>query len=74
MPKTDHLVASSDEDGDGARVVALLNDQHAFLGGAERQLTHDARLAQLLLRQLLKARHDAPACCYGDQLQQITLD
>uniref|UniRef100_A0A6B0VAH4 Secreted protein n=1 Tax=Ixodes ricinus TaxID=34613 RepID=A0A6B0VAH4_IXORI len=63
-----HLVAAPDEDGDGPGVWALLDDQHAVLGGAERELPHHARRAQLVRTQLAEAGHDAAARGNGDQL------
>ena len=65
-----HFVASAEEDGDGARVLALFDDEHAVLGRAERQLAHDARLSQLVGRQLREARHDSAAGRNSNQLQQ----
>ena len=67
--KTDHLVASSDEDGDSPGVVAFFNDQHTLLYGAKGQLTHHASFAQFLWRQLLKPRYDATPCGYCNQLE-----
>ena len=29
----DHLISSSDENGDGSEVLTLLNDQHLVFGG-----------------------------------------
>ena len=65
----DHLVATANEDGHGARILALLDDEHAILGRAERELAHLAREAELLGRQLAETWHNAAAGGDRDQLQ-----
>ena len=63
-----HLVATADEDGNCLRVGALLDDQHAVLGGAERQFLDDTGKAQLVRSQFFEARDDASAGSNGNQL------
>mmetsp|Transcript_5057 Transcript_5057/g.10698 ORF Transcript_5057/g.10698 Transcript_5057/m.10698 type:complete len:277 (+) Transcript_5057:73-903(+) len=65
----EHVVAAAHEHGDGTGVAALLDDQHALLGGAERQLLHAAGGAEVLRLQLSEARADASASGDGDELQ-----
>ena len=64
-----HLVATADEDGDGARVLALFDDEHALLRRAERQFAHDAGEAELVGTQFGEARHDATVGGDRDQLR-----
>ena len=64
----DHLVAAADEYGDRARILALLDDEHVVLGGAEVDFAHDTRVAQLVSGELAEAGHDATARGYGDEL------
>jgi len=69
-----HLVAAADEDGDGPRVLALLNDEHVVLGRAERQLPDSASAAELLGSQLTESGHNAAAGSDGDQFDLGTSD
>lgn len=66
-----HSVAAAKENGDCTRVLTLLDDEHALVGGAETDFADDTRFAQLLRVQLLEARHDATASGHRDQLQSI---
>ena len=50
--------------------MTILDHQHLVLGCPERQLAHDARLAQLVCRQLAESRHDTPSSGDSDQLQE----
>ena len=64
----DHVVATADEDGDGTRVGALLNDEHAVLCRAKPDFAHAACAPELLGRELRKAGHNAPPRCNGEEL------
>mmetsp|Transcript_32272 Transcript_32272/g.79948 ORF Transcript_32272/g.79948 Transcript_32272/m.79948 type:complete len:351 (+) Transcript_32272:698-1750(+) len=64
----DHLVAAAHEDRHRLRVGAILNDDHAVLGRAERLLVHVARRAELVCGELREARHDARVGRNGEQL------
>mmetsp|Transcript_9052 Transcript_9052/g.15310 ORF Transcript_9052/g.15310 Transcript_9052/m.15310 type:complete len:364 (+) Transcript_9052:294-1385(+) len=68
----DHLVSSADQHGHGIGEGAVLDDQHALLGGAEAYLAHRPSLAQLFRRQLLETRHNSSASGDSDQLQLDT--
>lgn len=48
----DHLISSSDENGDGSGVLTLLDDQHLVFGGPKRDLFHRICKAQLLSYEL----------------------
>lgn len=64
----DHLISSSDENGDGSGVLTLLDDQHLVFGGPKRDLFHKTRKAQLLSCELGEPRDNAATCGDGDQL------
>lgn len=63
-----HLVATADENGDGPRVLALLDDQHPVLGGPEGDFLHQPCETQLLGCKLREARHYPAPRGNGDQL------
>ena len=63
-----HLVAATDKNGNSARVGALLDDEHPILGRAEANLTHHARLTELLRCDLREPGNDAATGGDGDQL------
>lgn len=65
-----HLVPPANEDGHGPGVLALLNDQHAVLGGAEADLLHQTGGAEFLGRQLAETRNDTPSSGYGNELHR----
>mmetsp|Transcript_22985 Transcript_22985/g.65132 ORF Transcript_22985/g.65132 Transcript_22985/m.65132 type:complete len:422 (+) Transcript_22985:575-1840(+) len=68
----DHLVASSHENGDRIRVLAVLQDEDAVLlsriARSERHLLDLARGPELVRRQFLHSCHDAPASRNGHVL------
>ena len=63
-----HLVAPANEDGHGPGVPALLDHQHAVLGGAEAD--HHTGHAKLLGRQLTETQSDTPSAGDGNELQK----
>lgn len=65
-----HFVASTDENGYGPGVFALLDDQHVILCGAKGDLLYHTSCAKLLWCQLTEPWHDAASCGYGNQLQR----
>lgn len=69
-----HLVAAADENGDGAGVGALLDDEHLLARSAEGHLLDDARGAELGRGQLLEARHDAAVGRNGDEFHLRATD
>lgn len=64
-----HFVATTDEDGHGPGVFALLDDQHMIFGGTEGNLLHHTCCSKLFCCQLAESGHDAASCCYGNQLE-----
>ena len=49
--------------------MAVLDDQHLVLGGAEGQLLDDAGMTQFLWGQLAESGHDAASGGDGDELE-----
>merc|ERR1711865_52977 len=70
----DHPVAATNEDGDRLGVCAVLNNDHAVTGGAETDLLDTASLAELGLRELRKAGHNAATGGHGDELELNATD
>ena len=65
----DDLVrTTSDEDGQGLGLGALLDDQHALVGGAEVQFADLAGETQLFGADFLEAGDDAGTGGHGQQL------
>jgi hypothetical protein len=65
-----HFIATSDEDGHGARVCAFLDHEHLVARGSERDFTNDTRLAQFLRCEVFEPRHDATLGGDGDELKK----
>lgn len=65
---THHLVATTDKNGDGTRVGALLDHEHVVFGRAKVELAHNTRLAELLGRELAETRHDTATSGDSDEL------
>ena len=63
-----HLVASTNKNRNGARVTAFLNNQHAVLGRAKRDLSDASSETKLGSSQLLEARDNAALGGNSDQL------
>lgn len=66
----DHLVASTNEHSDGTGVGALLNDQHAILGGSEAQLTNDSCMSELGSGKVFETRNNASVGSNSNQLKK----
>ena len=64
----DHLISSSDENGDGSEVLTLLDDQHLVFGHPKGDLFHKICKAQLLSYELREPRDDVATCGNGHQL------
>ena len=58
----DHVVASTHKDGDSVCVLTVLDNDDVVLGGAKLDLSNNTSLAQLVSRDILKARDDTGAC------------
>mmetsp|Transcript_54763 Transcript_54763/g.91024 ORF Transcript_54763/g.91024 Transcript_54763/m.91024 type:complete len:479 (-) Transcript_54763:379-1815(-) len=65
----DHLVSTTDKDGDGVGVGAVLKEEHAVLGSSEGDLTELSDVAELVSRDLLEAGDDASAGGDGEELE-----
>jgi hypothetical protein len=63
-----HLVTPANEDGHGACVRALLDDEHPVPGRTEGYFAYHTCLAELCCRQILKAGHDPAFSGNCDQL------
>lgn len=44
---TNHLISTTDEDGDGSRILALFNNQHFIMGGPKRNFLDKASITKL---------------------------
>jgi hypothetical protein len=63
-----HFVASAHKDGNSTRVSTFFDDEHLIASCTERNLSYNARLAQLLFGEVFKAGYDSPMGRNGDEL------
>ena len=54
-----HFVSATDEDRNGTRIFALLDNKHTILRSTEVQFSDYASVAQFVGSQFLKTRNDA---------------
>ena len=66
---TNHLVASTDKDGDSSCVSTLLDHKHLIPGSTESEFTNDASVTELLGCKVLKSRDDATIGGNGNELK-----
>uniref|UniRef100_A0A182Q4N6 Uncharacterized protein n=1 Tax=Anopheles farauti TaxID=69004 RepID=A0A182Q4N6_9DIPT len=65
-----HFVATADQHGHGARVLAVFDHQHLVLGRTEAKLAHHTRRTELIGRKFLETWHNTAT---GSDRNQLNL-
>lgn len=65
-----HFVASAHKDGNSTRICTFFDDEHLIASCAERNLSYNASLAQLLFGEVFKAGYDSPMGRNGNELRR----
>ena len=66
---TNHLVASTDKDGDSSWVSTLLDYKHLIPGSTESEFTNDTSMTELLGCKVLESRDNTTIGSNGDKLK-----
>lgn len=65
---TDHLVATSDKDGDRSCVSTFLDYEHLIPGGTEGKFTNDSSFPELLRSEVFESGNDSAVGGDSDEL------